>query len=251
MLPVDQSGERPRVLVVGERNSGTNYIDQLLGANLDVEMVTGVIPGRLSTAAQRLSWGPRERAIDAWFAATRTVWKHGLLDDTAFRRRGDATVVAVVKHPLAWAVSMHRRPYHRAEAYADPVEFCSTPWRTIGRERMGRRTVANCFELWAEKHEAYLALADRGQIELWRYEAVLDDEHSHLSRLAERLGTAMEGLDSGIGVSTKAIFDDERSVDEIREYYRAERWRESVAEPTRELALAVCGPVADRLGYTM
>jgi hypothetical protein len=248
---VDRSGDHHRVIVVGERNSGTNYVDQLIAANLDVTMVAGVIPERYALAAQRLPWGARERAIDAWFAATRTVWKHGLLDErAAFRLAGRGHhIVAVVKHPLAWAVSMHRRPYHRVEEYDDPVEFASTPWLTIGRERMGRRTMANCFELWATKQDAYLSLADRGQIELWRYEDVLEDERLHLELLADRVGVEVAADGAGVPDGTK--FDDDRDQAEIREYYARERWREAVAEPTRRLAADVCGDVARRLRYEL
>lgn len=239
------------MLVVGERNSATNYVNELIAANLQVELQVGVDPARFSLASQRLPWRYRELASDAWFVATRTVWKHGLLDEAALRRleKRGVHVVAVVKHPLAWAVSMHRRPYHRGEAHTDPIEFAATPWRTVGRERMGRRTVANCFELWAAKAEAVEALAGLGRIELWRFEDVLADEAGHLARLADRLGLPAPAAVTGVPDNTKSQFGDPRDHQQIREYYLTEAWRADVAEPTRRLAAAVCGDVAARLGY--
>ena len=242
------------MLVLGERNSGTNYVDQLIAANLPVEMATGVIPARYARAAQRLPPEWRERAIDTWFGVTRTVWKHGVLDDVALRRLQARAIVpvAVAKHPLAWAVSMRQRPYHRFEHHADVAAFCSTPWRTIRRERAGRRTFANCFELWAAKHLAFLDAADRGHLSLWRYEAVIDDELAHLVELADRLGLPAPTEVAGVARSTKAeVAGDERDASAIREQYRSEAWRAEVPDEIVDLARRTCGAVAERIGYQL
>jgi hypothetical protein len=239
------------MIVIGERNAGTNYVGQLIEGNLDVTMIRSTDPARFSLASQRLPWAMRELLTDGWFIVTRTVWKHGLLDEAAYRRLAKRGVeaVAVVKHPLTWMLSMHRRPYHRGEMYDDFVEFASTSWKTVGRERLGRRTVANGFEIWAAKAEAVLDLRDRGHIALWRYEDVLDGELGHLTRLAERLGLAAPTATVGIGQSTKAIWGDDRDHAYFREYHRSEQWRDEVPEAVRLVALESCGDVATRLGY--
>jgi hypothetical protein len=245
---------RPTVLVVGERNSGTNYVDQLVAANLAVTTAAGVIPARYARAAQRLPEEWRERVIDTWFSTTRTVWKHGLIDDAAVRRlrRRDVFPVGVVKHPLAWAVSMRQRPYHRFEHHTDLADFCSTPWRTIGRERTGRRTFANCFELWAVKQRALLDLADRGDALVWRYEAVMEDELAHLVELADRLSVPAPSSVAAVGPSTKAdVAGDARDAAAIREQYQTEAWRAEVPAEIVDLARGSCGDVADRLGYAI
>jgi len=66
--------------VLGERNSGTNYVTQLLLANL-----RGV--------ERRLAFG----------------WKHGFIDRRVAAEAGLLTIL-VVRHPLRWIQSVHARP---------------------------------------------------------------------------------------------------------------------------------------------
>jgi hypothetical protein len=248
---VNRGRTAERVQVIGERNSATNYVIELIESNFDVEMERGVDPAWFSLASQRLPWAMRERASDLWLAATRTVWKHAFLDERSLRRleRTGVEVVAVVKHPLSWMLSTHRRPYHRGEEHADLVEFATTPWRTVGRERLGQRTYANGFELWATKAAGLVPLADDGRIVLWRFEDVLIDEAGHLAALAARLGQPEPATVVGVPENTKSQHGITQTHAEIRDYYLSEAWRAEVPEAVRRQALESCGDVVARLGY--
>jgi len=67
--------------VLGERNSGTNYVDKLLAANLGGEVTpSGVY-----------------------------CWKHGFIDRRVAATEGLLTVV-VYRHPVRWLQSLHNKP---------------------------------------------------------------------------------------------------------------------------------------------
>src|SRR5690554_5707917 len=98
------------IKVYGERNTGTNYLEQLLELNVDLPRLPGVVPSFVA----RLDRGA-EASRDAWFRLTRRWnlgWKHQAAPTPAQRaswRCGGVLFVTLTKNPYSWALSMHRR----------------------------------------------------------------------------------------------------------------------------------------------
>ncbi len=233
---------------MGERNSGTNYLEQLLLGNGLINSVGGMAPDYIRAIARLTPW--REAVIDRWFGDTK-VWKHAYLDSQAKEIVSDQKVIALSKHPLAWSLSMLRRPYHlsengraRGEDGTSETwhELMGRVWPTQRRERIAPDTG---FELWAAKYQSYLDAPDALVI---RYEQLLSDSQAVLESIVEHLELAdcsIEDLESVEG-STKA---DSRTSDDIRDYYLSEKWRDKLPSDYLSFVPESLVSVAKRLGY--
>jgi hypothetical protein len=88
-----------RIVVRGERSSGTNFLEALL------QQVPGV-------------------------RSTRLGWKHGLHDGRALAP--DLLIVGIVRHWRPWLLSMYRKPWHASRhLHQLPFEqFLCAPWES-------------------------------------------------------------------------------------------------------------------------
>ncbi|MCR9125312.1 MAG: hypothetical protein NXH82_04230 [Rhodobacteraceae bacterium] len=100
---VRRSGDTPvtRFQVLGERSSATNLVRRLIGRNSALQPVD--VLG----------------------------WKHGFAQMMAIPR--DLAVICVVRAPEAWALSMHKRPWHTTpEMQRLPFDaFLRAPWHSV------------------------------------------------------------------------------------------------------------------------
>lgn len=167
--------------MLGERNSGTNYVRATLKRNLGL------------TATDLLGW------------------KHGFPHMLAVPTR--MLVVAVVRDPFDWSRSMHAKPWHAPKAmqrltYSD---FIRAPWQSVvdrhdyfGLEKGDARIGAplqhdrhpltgaafdNIFEMRNAKVAALLGIANRGcHFAMLRFETVRDDPEGVLAEMAVAFG---------------------------------------------------------------
>jgi hypothetical protein len=109
----DNSGApTDRFQVLGDRNSGTNYLHHLLVGNL-----------------------PELQATTPYY------WKHGFVDRRVAAEPGLLTVV-IYRHPLRWLHAMHRRPWDVSSTMRDLTfsAFIRSEWRAVwthgGREEL-------------------------------------------------------------------------------------------------------------------
>lgn len=171
-----------RVLVLGERSSGTNYLARLFEENTKLEVVQS------------------------------PAWKHGFAQMQAIA--AETLVVGVVRAPLDWLRSMHAKPWHAEPALQamEFSEFIRAEWHThIDRPRLfhgaeGRRIhrvplqqdrhpltgrpFANILELRAVKARSLLGYRHRGcHLALLRYELARDRPLGVMNLIAARFGT--------------------------------------------------------------
>ena len=102
--------------VFGERNSGTNFVSELIGTNTEMDAVR--------------SYG----------------WKHGFQVAVAFHPR--SLIIFVYRDPIDWLVSMYNRPY----AAKDCVDF--TSFSTFLRSEWATFLRANAQKKWTERWNA-------------------------------------------------------------------------------------------------
>jgi hypothetical protein len=218
---------RVKIKLYGERNTGTRYLERLLGLNLDAELLRGSVPLRL----QRL-FGNNEAVRDLFFWLTyhrNLGWKHSMAPDprTATRvwSRGEQALVFVTltKNPYSWLLSLYRRPYHSRVKPGTFAEFLVSPWPTVRRERAAVE-FRNPIDIWNRKNGSYLRLQNGRNTVNLRYEDLLADPRSVVSQLCSRFSIKSRSPEfRNVFESTKDRHSKDN--DYYRAYYLGEKWR--------------------------
>lgn len=229
--------------IFGERNSGTNYVEQLVLRNFDVEVLRGVapVPSFAMRAFRRIVGLFSMRTADDLLERNRDRffrdhfdqslgWKHARVpvekyDDATFSRVG---FLMLVKHPYAWALSLFRRPYHSGRRPEDGwtfERFLEAPYRVVEREELGREALCPA-EIWNRKAASYVELERQAPFSLTcKYENFLSSEDGELARVEERFGIRRQRHER-VEASTKG---DDKSHADYAAYYLGERWREKLS----------------------
>jgi hypothetical protein len=231
--------------VYGERNTGTNYLDQLLTANLEVSLLPGTVPGQVARTASRLDRGAARLGLnrvrtgepirDLWFrfsSRSNHGWKHRLAPSGTGARRAIArgvVFVTVTKNPYSWLLSLFDHPYHRSGVDQTLGQFIESPWPSLGREG-GPRVYASPVELWNAKNRSYVRLAQTPGVraQLLTYEGLVRDPRRAIDQVATIADAAQTSryFENVVG-STKD--DPSRGFTDYRDYYLNERWRERLS----------------------
>jgi hypothetical protein len=242
-----------KIKLYGERNTGTTWLRQLITLNLEVETYPGAMPEwvrRVQNVVPGTDW-----VRDLWFRMrgdTIFGWKHQLVDpsrmgfvERALEQR--VGFVCLVKHPAAWVMSLHRRPYdHHWGPVGDLDAFVKSPWYTVDREHASP-VYPDPISMWNAKCRAYLTLAERLPTMLVRYEDLVADPMDRIDDIAGRFGIKKR---SGFRNQESSTKRDDRKFEDYRDYYARERWREEL--PSRiadEITARVDDTLLQTLGY--
>lgn len=229
----------------GERNSGTNYLEQLLATNFEVRLLPGVAPRWF---VRRF---PLERHRDLYFAATRRFnlgWKH-MLVPSQLPAKPKRLVVCLTRNPYAWLLSTFRSPHHATRTYAGFDDFLRSPWQTLPRERAAA-VYPSPVALWNAKHAAYLALRRTTAAILLRYEDLVRDPLGVLEDLSREHGIAVRRRPLVNVLASTRRRTPERDYAFLRAYFAEERWRDELtAEQRRFIDAALEPSVMQDLGY--
>lgn len=235
-VPQRSSGEKaqsigrhtiPTLKLFGERNTGTNYLAQLLERNLFVTQLRGVVPSYIERMQNQLH--VQEALKDAYFLFSQRSnlgWKHAAAPHGRLRQaigRRSIFCIFAVKNPYSWLLSMYKRPYHRrGEKAGSFEEFLEKPWRTLRREGVDG-ALLNPVNLWNVKNRSYIESCERIPGLLIRYEELLADPHRVVSRVAE-FSHARWRYDGFCNQddSTKEVG---KRFDDYRRYYLEEVWK--------------------------
>jgi len=158
--------------VLGERNSGTNFVSRLLAENLGNSVVPRDIYG----------------------------WKHGFIDRRYAPDPGLLTVL-VYRHPLRWLQSVHQKPLNLAKSMQGLSfsEFLNHPWQgaflrddgtedpsTADMEPKTKATFANPMRARTAKIAYFEKMAEMpARMVYLRFEDVNRDPQSTLAAIAE------------------------------------------------------------------
>ncbi|HID34407.1 MAG TPA: hypothetical protein EYP25_07535 [Anaerolineae bacterium] len=219
------------IKLYGERNCGTNYLEQLIRRNLTATLLPGTAPAWLR---RRFRHHPRlrEQVIDAYFFMTfgrNLGWKHMLAPDVArlersIRPLGQTYFLFLVKNPYAWLLSLHRHPYHHPHPAGDFDAFIRAAWPTLGRENHARRPFLNPVVMWNLKNASYLRLAREAGGQIVRYEDLVADPDAVIHAIA-RAGGIKRKSDIFVNVEDSVKGEENRDFAFYRAYYLEERWR--------------------------
>jgi len=222
-----------RIKIYGERNTGTNYLTELIDLNFQVQQLQGVIPKWLSKIQQLIRG--KEFARDAYFAMTyhqNLGWKHSQVKPVEdickyakyFR---DLSFVTLTKNPYSWLLSMYRRPYHRYFSKKPDLEtFLATPWKSVGRENISG-VISSPVELWNIKNASYIQIAKKLPVLTLKFEDLLDDPEQMLKLISESFSWDWK-VDQFINYdqSTKESSKDSEF---YRDYYLNGKWKEELS----------------------
>jgi hypothetical protein len=187
--------------VYGERNTGTNYVTELLRRNFAVHCLQSYnrIHDYVGPMARNLpeepAGGLRNALLD--LDCRRTMlsdfgWKHGVppRDLVASAPHAKQTLfVCIAKHPVAWLRSLASRPYNLVDDVPKTFSgFIRQDWTPAWRDNMPGCTKINVVDLWNVKNASLLDLetvAERCLVVA--YEEILRDPESFLSSAGSHL----------------------------------------------------------------
>jgi hypothetical protein len=183
-------------------------------------------------------------------------WKHMcppvdlfLADPKLIRR---TLFLVTVKHPVFWALSLHRRPYHdyfrsKKMSFSEFIRHMFIP---TDRDNVGDLYYRSPLELYAAKVEGYQQLAKLGvALELVRYEDLLDKTAEFARMLSSKYG--LRRLSEVLTVPQLSTKGDERALEDFRSIYKLEDVVHAVCREDYEFILAVFGAERLRwLGYS-
>lgn len=233
---------KPLLKIYGERNTGTNYLGQLIALNLDVEQLRGVVPKRIKRMQRFL---PGEETVrDLYFLLTfgrNLGWKHALVrtPDQLQRHRicsNNLSFVTTTKNPYSWLLSLYRNPFQRHWSVKPDFDtYLTSPWPTVGRENAPRE-FASPVEMWNQKNASYVRLGERLPALNLKYEDLLAGPERVIVETARRFSYRWKvGQFVNVTESASRGSGKEKDFAYYRAYYLEERWREKLS--ARSIAL--------------
>ena len=215
--------------IVGERNTGTNYLSQLVNENLRVQILNG-------SAKKVFGLNKSEFYKDLYFKITEKEnlgWKHANVYNDNFieqlRNNSKIKVVILVKNPYSFLLSLHKRPYHNfLLSKLKFIEFLKTKWKTVKREKVNV-VIKNPIELWNNKIKSYFNLLEDfpRQVLIIRYEDLIISPIAELKKINNITHADFdENHFQNILKSTK---NESKYFEDYAKYYQNEEWSDKIS----------------------
>jgi hypothetical protein len=162
---------KPKVKILGERSTGTNFLGELIRQNFDCELLpnsSGVLADQLGVVPSRFAgrWSSRRATKEAIQDHNHLAelprnggWKHAAATRRfleGFARPQEAIVFCLLRHPAEWLLSMHRNPFHGIGRVPKGFsEFIRSPWVAAQRDELEERLIKNPIEMVERKSNSY------------------------------------------------------------------------------------------------
>ncbi len=216
------------IKIYGERNTGTNYLHKLIDSNFDCTILRGTVPSSFPLVSRRI-------VKDLYFHSTRRTnlgWKHSIPDLDLIKQYYELTdlrIICLIKNPYSFVLSLFNRPYHQIGPRQNSMlEFVNTPWQTVRRENLRKRTLESVVQLWNLKVRSYFHLKDSSlcPVTIVSYESVINDVESALIAVSNKLNISISrNRIENFNESTKK---DHKDFNYYRNYYLKEEWRKEI-----------------------
>lgn len=234
------ASQKSMLKIYGERNTGTNYLAELISNNLETKLISAVVPKAVGFLINILPGGSElMRDIYFYINFRNTLgWKHSLVNLGLLKKYNDCLLknvkfVTITKNPYSWLLSLYKRPYHQyGPPKPDLESFLTSPWRTVGRENAPRQYGSPVI-LWNQKNASYIQLAKEYPTLNIKYEDLLSDPKEIIERISTVFSINWKRSDFvNIDKSTK---EDSKDFSFYRDYYLAERWKEKLSQKAVEI----------------
>lgn len=217
--------------IYAERNTGTNYLEQLIKANLFVSFIPGVVPVAVHLI-QTVMPG-NEWLKNAYFSISsrrNLGWKHSKPSIELIKEyisiNPRLCLISITKNPYSWLLSLYKNPYHQLGPQSNSFEdFLVRPWRTVRRENC-QVIVANPIELWNLKNRSYFSIMEFNGINL-TYESIVSHPDSTINRLSEFF--SLQRRSDGFQNILQCVKGGGGSFDSYQEYYNNNLWEKHLS----------------------
>jgi len=255
-----------RIKIYGERNSGTRFLTDLIKKNFTTPVLLGSTPGEYDELGLCTPEPPLVRNLirdrRTHLANRRAMpetlgWKH-MCPPIEFLKSmpqmaATTLFLVIVKHPVFWALSFHRRPY---SSYFDSRKMGFDEWlRHIfiptARDSVEQAFYPSAIGIYAAKVDGYRRLSGlQVPFELIRYEELISDIPGFLRRLQLKYRLPRHRRKDIIrNTSTKG---DQRELGDFVSQYRLDRVAEAVSANNYEFIISSLGEDRLRwLGYCL
>jgi hypothetical protein len=219
--------------IYGERNTGANYLEKLVGKNFATDVLRGDFgvdkrvlrlvlqqykPKLRAAENNRLQDKYHERILYSDFGL-----KHAAPPIDVIRAAPHAAntlFLLITKHPVFFLSSLHQRPENPLWDHAGDIsfdQFLTTPWPVSERDNLGTKPLDSPIHLWNEKMRSYVQLLTAADNVIHiRYEDLLSDFSLQMDRIAEYIPSISNGY-ANVNRSVKAS-DNLRLEDYARRY---------------------------------
>ena len=260
----------PHAKVMGERNSGTNFVEALVGANFDVQLLPNTMPFTARDEETILRIPITEAGREAIFHRATDLnhfhefarhggWKHACLTERHFKRVQNVQqtlFICVLRHPALWLKSMLRAPFgtfyaeNRAQTLRDLFD---TPWVTRPRDEVPELVLETPALLWVRKTTSYLNAKDaHPNVFVLRHEDLLRDHDTVLHNLSKHLTKTKPDWQIPEGNARSYMpreTDKNRDFNAIRAELPDDPWSALDPALTRDMRRVIGDELLDRAGY--
>lgn len=219
-----------KIKIFGERNCGTNYIRELIIANIEAELLEGGVPVKKGIMKSNIIFDRLFDLLHNNFLG----WKHSFPNHKRIAARSDLQeilFVTITKNPYSFLLSLYNRPYHYKGSKPDTFYgFLTSNWDVLHRENSPTPILLSPVHLWNMKNGAYINLKrefPENTINL-TYEALLREPGDVLSQICRQYGFDMRADEfQNLLRSTK---DPGKDHEYYRSYYLDELWKNGITE---------------------
>lgn len=229
------------IKIYGERNTGTNYLENLIRLNLDVKILRGKTPDliwSLGNATKKMMPNlSREYSIieifeDAYFKISSSHnfgWKHELITPIRIKEikeyKNPIYFIILVKNPYSWLLSLYKNPYSPEKININFEQFLIEPFKTLKRENHPDH-FENPIILWNEKNKSYIQIKKSLPAIIIKFEDILPDPKSAIDSISKQFNTKKRFDDfKNITESTK---EKPKNFSYYQNYYLKEIWKEKL-----------------------
>lgn len=180
----------PKIKVMGERATGTNFLSAVLRDNFNVTLYRNAPALDAQQKTLLPSWfaggwssrrATREAMLDENHSrdiSQNGGWKHAAVSEhfrQGFVEKEQPTVICIVRHPVSWSTSLHNKPIHGiARVARNYSDFLHSPWVCAARDELPSRIADSPLAMYRDKVESYVALQSvYAKVFLIRYEDLL------------------------------------------------------------------------------
>jgi len=245
-----------KLKILGERNTGTNYLEKLCDRNFKVKLLNGASPKIIHSITKPPF---KEYLIDTYFYITRVKnlgWKHAIAPhfEEFYCSPNNVHFITITKNPYSWLLSLHRNPYHYSgkdidRLKSDFIYFLRSKWQTVKRERHNGH-FETPIDMWNKKNRSYSCMKDSFKYVInLKYEHLLSNPQKVLNMIKNKFQFCMKSEEIvNLSESTK---ESSKDYSYYKNYYLEELWREFLSEESIEYINQRLDPfLMDYFGYS-
>lgn len=246
---------KKKVKIVGERNSGTNLLEQLIVSNFDVDLLK-FSPSKFQLfLLKNVKYDVVQDLIHSAHQKKDLGWKHGipLVKNIDRFKQNQLAITSISKNPYAFLLSLYRRPYHFKGTLAPTFsEFIKQPWISRRRDNCPTRTLSSPVELWNCKNAGYQRLSAQLATTFFKlkYEDLLLFPEQTLDQIKHHFQLIpLNDTYTLIESSTKG---DRQNFADYAAYYGNENWKQNLThDDVEEINQRLNHQLLAELGYEL